>query len=103
MFNDPSRSFIIAFLLLFIQEKMKSAISSLQEKREAFDKMKKNCEETVTHIQVQYPVVTWLFQFCLQAWYVKFIHYLAKVFIPLELIHMISRGLVSVTPDLESL
>lgn len=35
---------------------MKTAISSLQEKREAFDKMKKNCEDTVTHIQVQYLI-----------------------------------------------
>lgn len=31
---------------------MKSALSSLQEKREVFDKMKKNYEDTVAHIQV---------------------------------------------------
>ncbi|XP_063357318.1 E3 ubiquitin-protein ligase TRIM35 [Pelmatolapia mariae] len=36
-----------------VKEKMKSALSSLQEKREAFDKMKKNYEDTVTYIQVQ--------------------------------------------------
>lgn len=33
---------------------MKSALSSLQEKREAFDKLKKDCEDTVTYIQVWY-------------------------------------------------
>ncbi|KAK5610947.1 hypothetical protein CRENBAI_023998 [Crenichthys baileyi] len=38
---------------LDVKEKMKLAISSLQEKMEAFDKIKKNCEDTVTHIQVQ--------------------------------------------------
>lgn len=31
---------------------MKSALSSLQERRDAFDKMKKNYEDTVAHIQV---------------------------------------------------
>ncbi|XP_027900242.1 tripartite motif-containing protein 35 [Xiphophorus couchianus] len=43
----------ISEAVLDVKEKMKTAISSLQEKREAFDKMKKNCEDTVTHIQVQ--------------------------------------------------
>lgn len=33
---------------------MKSALSALQEKRDAFDKMKKNYEDTVTCIQVQW-------------------------------------------------
>ncbi|GAA6221074.1 tripartite motif-containing protein 35-like [Lates japonicus] len=36
-----------------VKEKMKSALSSLQEKRNSFDKMKKNYEDTVAHIQVQ--------------------------------------------------
>ncbi|XP_023268881.1 tripartite motif-containing protein 35-like [Seriola lalandi dorsalis] len=36
-----------------VKEKMKSVLSSLQEKRDAFDKMKKNYEDTVEHIQVQ--------------------------------------------------
>ncbi|XP_070784752.1 E3 ubiquitin-protein ligase TRIM35 [Enoplosus armatus] len=36
-----------------VKEKIKSALSSLQEKRDAFDKMKKNYEDTVAHIQVQ--------------------------------------------------
>ncbi|XP_047431379.1 E3 ubiquitin-protein ligase TRIM35-like [Mugil cephalus] len=36
-----------------VKEKMKSALSSLQEKKEAFDKMKKNYEDTVAHIQAQ--------------------------------------------------
>lgn len=36
-----------------VKEKMKSALSSLQEKREAFDKIKKNYEDTVAYIQVQ--------------------------------------------------
>lgn len=31
---------------------MKSALSSLQEKRDTFDKMKKNYEDAVAHIQV---------------------------------------------------
>lgn len=31
---------------------MKSALSALQEKRDAFDKMKKNYEDTVAYIQV---------------------------------------------------
>ena len=31
---------------------MKSALSSLQEKRDAFDKMKKNYEDTVAYIEV---------------------------------------------------
>lgn len=31
---------------------MKTAISSLQEKRDAFDKLKKNYEDTVVHIEV---------------------------------------------------
>ncbi|CAG5927417.1 unnamed protein product [Menidia menidia] len=35
------------------KEKMKSALSSLQEKRDTFDKMKKNYEDTVAHIQAQ--------------------------------------------------
>ncbi|XP_029350926.1 tripartite motif-containing protein 35 [Echeneis naucrates] len=39
--------------LVDVKEKMKSALSSLQEKRDAFDKMKKNYEDTVAHIQVQ--------------------------------------------------
>ncbi|XP_008274712.1 tripartite motif-containing protein 35-like [Stegastes partitus] len=36
-----------------VKEKMRSALSSLKEKRDAFDKMKKNYEDTVEHIQVQ--------------------------------------------------
>lgn len=36
-----------------VKEKMKSALSSLQEKKDAFDKMKKNYEDTVACIQVQ--------------------------------------------------
>lgn len=32
---------------------MKCALSSLQEKREGFDKTKKNYEDTVAYIQVQ--------------------------------------------------
>ncbi|XP_073337107.1 E3 ubiquitin-protein ligase TRIM35-like [Pagrus major] len=36
-----------------MKEKMKSALSSLQEKRDAFDKMKKNYEDTVAYIQIQ--------------------------------------------------
>lgn len=36
-----------------VKEKMKSALSSLQEKKDAFDKMKKNYEDTVVHIQAQ--------------------------------------------------
>ncbi|KAM9335041.1 E3 ubiquitin-protein ligase TRIM35 [Symphorus nematophorus] len=36
-----------------VKEKMKSDLSCLQEKRDAFDKMKKNYEDTVTYIQVQ--------------------------------------------------
>ncbi|XP_040006957.1 E3 ubiquitin-protein ligase TRIM35-like isoform X2 [Xiphias gladius] len=36
-----------------VKEKMKSALSSLQEKRDAFDRMKKNYEDTVATIQVQ--------------------------------------------------
>uniref|UniRef100_UPI0037E7796D E3 ubiquitin-protein ligase TRIM35-like n=1 Tax=Semicossyphus pulcher TaxID=241346 RepID=UPI0037E7796D len=36
-----------------VKEKMKSALSSLQEKRDAFDRMKKNYENTVAYIQVQ--------------------------------------------------
>lgn len=32
---------------------MKSALSSLQEKRDAFDKMKKNYEDTVAYIEVR--------------------------------------------------
>ncbi|XP_059181906.1 zinc-binding protein A33-like [Centropristis striata] len=36
-----------------VKEQMKSALSSLQEKRDTFDKMKKNYEDTVAHIQVQ--------------------------------------------------
>uniref|UniRef100_A0A3B3U9M3 Nuclear factor 7, brain-like n=1 Tax=Poecilia latipinna TaxID=48699 RepID=A0A3B3U9M3_9TELE len=43
----------ISEAVLDVKEKMKSAISSLQEKRDAFDKMKKNCEDAVTHIQAQ--------------------------------------------------
>ncbi|KAM4523955.1 E3 ubiquitin-protein ligase TRIM35 [Fundulus diaphanus] len=39
--------------VLDAKEKMKLAISCLQEKREAFDRMKKDCEDTVAHIQVQ--------------------------------------------------
>ncbi|XP_072233667.1 E3 ubiquitin-protein ligase TRIM35 [Leuresthes tenuis] len=35
------------------KEKMKSALSSLQEKKDTFDKMKKNFEEGVAYIQVQ--------------------------------------------------
>lgn len=31
---------------------MKSALSSLHEKRDVFDKMKKNYEDTVVYIQV---------------------------------------------------
>ncbi|XP_040886095.1 nuclear factor 7, brain-like isoform X2 [Toxotes jaculatrix] len=34
-----------------VKEKMKSALSSLQEKRDAFNKMKKNYEDTVAYIQ----------------------------------------------------
>ncbi|CAK6950022.1 E3 ubiquitin-protein ligase TRIM35-like [Scomber scombrus] len=36
-----------------VKEKIKTALSSLQEKRDAFDKMKKNYEDTVVHIEVQ--------------------------------------------------
>ncbi|XP_034434953.1 nuclear factor 7, brain-like [Hippoglossus hippoglossus] len=36
-----------------VKEKMKSALGVLQKKRDAFDKMKKNYEDTVVHIQVQ--------------------------------------------------
>ncbi|KAM8740908.1 E3 ubiquitin-protein ligase TRIM35 isoform 1-T2 [Acanthopagrus schlegelii] len=36
-----------------VKEKMKSALSSLQEKRDAFDKMKKNYEDTVAYIEIQ--------------------------------------------------
>ncbi|XP_069020940.1 E3 ubiquitin-protein ligase TRIM35 [Embiotoca jacksoni] len=35
------------------KEKMKSALSSLQDKKASFDKMKKNYEDTAAHIQVQ--------------------------------------------------
>lgn len=31
---------------------MKSALSSLQEKKDTFDKMKKNFEDAVLHVQV---------------------------------------------------
>uniref|UniRef100_A0A3P9QH03 Tripartite motif-containing protein 35-like n=1 Tax=Poecilia reticulata TaxID=8081 RepID=A0A3P9QH03_POERE len=37
----------ISEAVLDVKEKMKSAISSLQERREAFDKMKKNCEDNI--------------------------------------------------------
>lgn len=36
-----------------VKGKIKSALSSLQEKKDAFDKMKKTYEDTVAHIQVQ--------------------------------------------------
>ncbi|XP_026216968.1 tripartite motif-containing protein 35 [Anabas testudineus] len=36
-----------------VKEKMKSTLSSLQEKRDTFNKMRKNYEDTVAHIQVQ--------------------------------------------------
>lgn len=36
-----------------VKDKMKSSLSSLQEKRDAFDKMKKNYEDAVAYIQVQ--------------------------------------------------
>lgn len=36
-----------------VKEEMKSSLSSLQEKRNAFDKMKKDYEDTMAHIQVQ--------------------------------------------------
>ncbi|XP_071368554.1 nuclear factor 7, ovary-like isoform X1 [Centroberyx affinis] len=36
-----------------VKEEMKSALSSLQTRREAYDKIKKNYEDTVAHIQVQ--------------------------------------------------
>ncbi|RVE56556.1 hypothetical protein OJAV_G00222670 [Oryzias javanicus] len=36
-----------------VKDKMKSALSSLKEKRESFEKMKKNFENTVLHIQEQ--------------------------------------------------
>nr|XP_015816413.2 E3 ubiquitin-protein ligase TRIM35 [Nothobranchius furzeri] len=36
-----------------VKEKLLSALSSLQEKKESFENMKKNYEDTVTHIQVQ--------------------------------------------------
>ncbi|XP_060885817.1 E3 ubiquitin-protein ligase TRIM35-like [Labrus mixtus] len=36
-----------------VKEKIKSALSSLQEKKDAFDQMKKNYEDTVAYIQVQ--------------------------------------------------
>lgn len=39
--------------LVDVKEEMKSALSSLQEKRDAFDKMKKSYEDTVVHIQAQ--------------------------------------------------
>lgn len=35
---------------------MKSVLTCLQEKTEAFDKMKQNYENTVTHIQVELVV-----------------------------------------------
>lgn len=40
------------FLLFTSQEKMKSALDSMMEKRGAFDKMKKNYEDAVECIQV---------------------------------------------------
>lgn len=40
-------------LCLSTQEKMKSALSSLQDKKEAFETMKKNYEDTATYIQVR--------------------------------------------------
>lgn len=36
---------------------MKSALSSLNERRESFEKMKKNFENTVVHIQVTLRVI----------------------------------------------
>ncbi|XP_010890898.1 zinc-binding protein A33 isoform X3 [Esox lucius] len=36
-----------------LKEEMKSALTSLQEKKEAFDKVKQQYENTLTHIQVQ--------------------------------------------------
>lgn len=36
-----------------VKAEIKSAVSSLQEKRDSFDKMKKNYEDAVTYIQVQ--------------------------------------------------
>lgn len=35
------------------QEKIKSALSSLQEKKEAFETMRKSYEDTATYIQVK--------------------------------------------------
>lgn len=49
---------------------MKSALSSLQEKRDAFDKMKKNYEDTVAYIEVcGIPLCfyMWRSQCCFQA------------------------------------
>ncbi|XP_029901666.1 tripartite motif-containing protein 35-like [Myripristis murdjan] len=43
----------ISEAILDVKEEIKSALSSLQEKKEAFDKMKKNCEDTAAYIQVQ--------------------------------------------------
>ncbi|XP_030005239.1 tripartite motif-containing protein 35 isoform X1 [Sphaeramia orbicularis] len=39
------------------KDKLKSSLSSLQEKRDAFEKMKKTCEDTVAHIQLQVQFV----------------------------------------------
>lgn len=47
VFNSPFKLFLAA------QEKMKSALTSLQKKKNTFDKIKKNYEDTVVHIQVQ--------------------------------------------------
>lgn len=43
---------LISFPEFYTQEEIKSALSSLQEKKETLDKMKKNCEDTAAYIQV---------------------------------------------------
>lgn len=55
----PNEAFYIcdAFQLVFLyffysQDKMQSAISSLQERKDVLDKIKKNFEDAVAHIQV---------------------------------------------------
>lgn len=53
--DDDDRSGLASDLLLMVppQERMKSALSILQQKKDAFDKTKRNYEETVTCIQVK--------------------------------------------------
>lgn len=40
--------------LNYLQEKIKSALSLLQEKKDSFEKMRGNYEDTVEHIQVTF-------------------------------------------------